>query len=90
MKCSFTGRQLRHAVTHMIRDDAFDDKGDKTEWFQFSKGFFCEFDRKNHSVISLKMNGKVEWKQNEIYSACQLLGITNDQITDYFFAIKVQ
>lgn len=60
IKCSFTGKQLRHAVTYMLREDAFldDDKGEKTEWFQFSKGFFCEFDRKNHSIISLKMNGK--------------------------------
>ena len=52
-----TGKQLRHGVTHMLRDEAFIE-GDHTEWFQFSKGFFCEFDRKNHSIISLKMNGK--------------------------------
>lgn len=60
IRCKLTGKQLRHAVTHMLRDDAFleGDKGDKTEWFQFSKGFYCEFDRKNHSMISLKMNGK--------------------------------
>ena len=54
-----TGRQLRHIVTFMLRDEAFEDDGaERCEWFQFSKGFFCEFDRKKHSIISLKMNGK--------------------------------
>lgn len=52
-----TGRQLRHIVTFMLREEAFND-GEECEWFQFSKGFLCEFDRKKHSVISLKMNGK--------------------------------
>ena len=54
-----TGKQLRHIVTFMLRDEAFEDDGaERCEWFQFSKGFFCEFDRKKHSIISLKMNGK--------------------------------
>lgn len=52
-----TGKQLRHIVTFMLREDSFLDS-EHNEWFQFSKGFCCEFDRKNHQVISLKMNGK--------------------------------
>ena len=52
-----TGKQLRHIVTFMLREDSFNDS-EHNEWFQFSKGFCCEFDRKNHKVISLKMNGK--------------------------------
>ena len=51
-----TGRQLRHLVTFMLREESFTDP-DNNEWFQFSKGFCCEFDRGNHSIISLKMNG---------------------------------
>lgn len=52
-----TGKQLRHIVTFMLREDSFLDS-EHNEWFQFSKGFCCEFDRKNHQIISLKMNGK--------------------------------
>ena len=51
------GRQLRHIVTYMLREDSFIDS-ENNEWFQFSRGFCCEFDRKEHKVISLKMNGK--------------------------------
>ena len=52
-----SGKQLRHMVTFMLREESFLDS-EHNEWFQFSKGFCCEFDRKNHSIISLKMNGK--------------------------------
>ena len=52
-----TGKQLRHIVNHMLREEAFTDS-ERTEWFQFSKGFCCEFDRTKHEIISLKMNGK--------------------------------
>lgn len=52
-----SGKQLRHIVKHMLREESFIDS-ENNEWFQFSKGFCCEFDRKNHEIISLKMNGK--------------------------------
>ncbi len=52
-----TGPQLRHIVKYMLREDSFIDS-EHNEWFQFSKGFCCEFDRKQHEIISLKMNGK--------------------------------
>ena len=52
-----TGKQLRHMVTFMLREESFVDS-EHNEWFQFSRGFCCEFDRKKHSIISLKMNGK--------------------------------
>ena len=51
------GKQLRHIVTYMLREESFLDS-EHNEWFQFSKGFCCEFDRKDHSIISLKMNGR--------------------------------
>ena len=40
--------------------------------------------------ISLKMNGKVQWKQIEICNACEILEINNEEIPDYFFNPVVQ
>lgn len=37
--------------------------------------------------VSLKLNGKVGWKQSEIAKACEVLGICDNEIPDYFFAI---
>lgn len=39
--------------------------------------------------ISLKLNNKVEWTQNEISLAAELLGITSDEIPTYFLKKKV-
>ena len=61
-----TGKQLRDIVTYMLREDSFLD-GEHNEWFQFSKGFYCEFDRNTHSIISLKMNGK-EVSDDDIFT----------------------
>ena len=41
-------------------------------------------------TISLKINGKRPWKQEEILKAIQILGLTDDDIQDYFFTLKVQ
>lgn len=40
--------------------------------------------------ISLKMNGKVQWKQTEICNACEILEINNIDIPEYFFNSEVQ
>lgn len=40
--------------------------------------------------ISLKMNGKVQWKQSEICKACTILQIDNANIPEYFFNLEVQ
>lgn len=40
--------------------------------------------------ISLKMNGKTQWKQTEICTACEILGISNEDIPKYFFDPKAQ
>lgn len=37
-------------------------------------------------TISLKLNGKVEWKQSEIAKACEVLSIDDRDISSYFFA----
>ncbi|MBQ6439080.1 MAG: bifunctional metallophosphatase/5'-nucleotidase [Mogibacterium sp.] len=52
-----TGGQLRRAVKFLMRDEAII-QGDHCENFQFSKGFFCEYDCSTHSILQLKMNGK--------------------------------
>ena len=40
--------------------------------------------------ISLKLNNKREWKQNEIDKACELLEIQTSEIGEFFFANIVQ
>lgn len=40
--------------------------------------------------VSLKLNGKVGWKQDEIAKACKVLSIKDDDIPSYFFAMQVQ
>lgn len=37
--------------------------------------------------VSLKLNGKVGWKQTEIAKICELLRIAPDEIPSYFFAL---
>lgn len=41
-------------------------------------------------TLSLKMNGKRPWKQNEILTAINLLGLSEEDIQDYFFTLEVQ
>ena len=62
-----TGEQLRRAVTFLMRDEAILME-DHCENFQFSKGFFCEYDSRTHSMLQLKMNGK-DVKDDDIYTA---------------------
>ncbi len=52
-----TGEQLRRVVKFLLREESFLD-GDHNEWYQFSRGFCCEYDRPTQSILSLKMNGK--------------------------------
>ena len=37
--------------------------------------------------ISLKLNGKVAWKQTEIAKACEVMGMRLNEIDKYFFAL---
>lgn len=41
-------------------------------------------------TLSLKLNGKVPWKQTDICNAVKLLGLSDSDIQEYFFTIKVQ
>ena len=39
--------------------------------------------------LNLKLNGKYEFRQTEIFSICDALKIPHDEIGAYFFALKV-
>lgn len=39
-------------------------------------------------ALSNKLNGKSEWTASEIRIACNVLGLTPDQIPQYFFCPK--
>ena len=49
-----TGEQLRHMITFILRDESF--KGE-TEFYQFSRGLRIEYNRANHELVSLSLNG---------------------------------
>lgn len=51
---------------------------------------FAERMGMSERTISLKLNGKVGWKQTEIARACSVLDIQDIEIPNYFFALKVQ
>lgn len=56
-------------------------------------GTQCLFAEKmglSERTISLKLNGKVGWKQCEITKVCEVLEINDSEIPVYFFAPKVQ
>lgn len=40
--------------------------------------------------VSLKLNNLRGWKQAEIQKAAEILGISQQDIQNYFFALKVQ
>lgn len=41
-------------------------------------------------TLSLKLNNRVPWKQNEMHKASELLGFPKSDIQVYFFTYKVQ
>ena len=44
----------------------------------------------SEKTLSLKLNGKVPWKQTDIMTAVQILGLSESDIQAYFFAVEVQ
>lgn len=63
--------------------------GKISEIFGTQKRFAAAMELSERS-LSLKMNRKVPWKQTEIMRACQLLGLQNSDIPNYFFTLEVQ
>ena len=60
-----TGAQLRQATGYMMRDEAIFDTA-HCEFFQVSKGFFCEYDAGSHRILQLKMNGE-DVKDDDVF-----------------------
>lgn len=56
----------------------------------FAKAMRGEGIKMSDHTLSVKMNNIVSWKQTEIDAACNLLGISLDDVAVYFFAKKVQ
>lgn len=50
---------------------------------------FAEAVGMGKSTLSLKLNDKYAWTQDEIVKACQLLGIPITEVYLYFFTAKV-
>jgi len=44
----------------------------------------------SHNTTSKKLNGRIQFTQNEIDRAIVLLEIPDDEISTYFFTLKVQ
>lgn len=51
--------------------------------------FACKMNLSERSM-SLKLNNKVDWKQREIFDACDILEIDTGDIPEYFFTPIVQ
>lgn len=48
-------------------------------------GAFADALNRDRSTVSKKLNGLVPWDQAEMEESCELLGITKDNIPEYFF-----
>lgn len=64
-------------------------RGRIVEKFGNGKNFSKEIGLSERS-LSLKMNGKISWKQSEIVKACEILCIEQLDIPAYFFTLQVQ
>ena len=56
-------------------------------------GSQSEFAKKmkwSERTLSLKMQGKISWKQVDILKAISLLKLSVDDILEYFFTVEVQ
>lgn len=52
-----SGKQLRHMMKFMLRDEALDGDG-HSEFYQVSKGFKMVYDRQKHDFIQFRYNNK--------------------------------
>ena len=51
---------------------------------------FAEKMGMSERTLSLKLTSKRYWKQSAIYRAIDILGLSLDNITEYFFKVEVQ
>ncbi len=55
-----------------------------------TQGKFAELMGLSERTISLKLNNKIMFKQDEITKAAKILEISIEDIQQYFFTLKVQ
>ncbi|MBS6280273.1 MAG: DUF739 family protein [Lachnospiraceae bacterium] len=55
-----------------------------------SQAEFAKAMKWSERTLSLKLNGKIAWKQTDIVSAVKLLNLTDSDIKEYFFTLEVQ
>ncbi|MFV0519946.1 MAG: DUF739 family protein [Lachnospirales bacterium] len=55
-----------------------------------NQGNFADLMGLSKRSLSLKLNNKVVFKQDEISTACEVLKLTTEEISLYFFNRKVQ
>ena len=55
-----------------------------------NQGEFAKAMDWSERTLSLKMNGKVAWKQTDIVKAVELLKLSDNDIKPYFFTLKIQ
>ena len=52
-----TGKQLKHMLLYMLRDEAFE--GEHTEFYQLSEGFYVEYDRSKKSFDTFRYQNRL-------------------------------
>ncbi len=55
-----------------------------------NQGEFAKSMNWSERTLSLKLNGKVAWKQTDIVKAVKLLKLSDNDIKPYFFTLEVQ
>lgn len=55
-----------------------------------TQGNFAQKMGLSERTVSLKLSGKIPFKQPEILKALEVLGLSDEDIQAYFFAVEVQ
>ena len=63
---NLTGSQLKQIVLFLLRDEVLSDKGNYNS-FQFSEGFFCEYDCNTHNILQITMKDE-EIQDDDIFA----------------------
>lgn len=53
-----------------------------------TQAIFAEKMGLTKATISAKLNGKIQFKQSEICTAIQILNLTQEDVTSYFFKLE--
>ena len=55
-----------------------------------TQAIFAQAIKRSERAVSLKLNNKREWRQEEIRRSCKVLNLKHKDIHAYFFTQKVQ